>query len=304
MTYRDIVPAGPCTRTAWLSLSGLPDVPLEDESSGYFCSELTLGSPTVREVISNRPDQDGADDRTAYLGPRTVSAKLTAIRTAGAVIDAVATMFGPYLQPSARPTLHYVLERGDNPERVLTLRGSAYEWSVIGADGRDVHLQWTAADPVAYDPATYSATAWAGTSTAGGRSYDRTYDRTYAPGGMSSTTGQIIGKGDLPVRPVVDIFGPITDPLVRFSDTAGDSWVIAFAAGYRIDATNYVTVDTAAHSAYANGDPTASVLASLDWTRLVWPVLPPRVAVSFILGGTNTTQASQVAASWRDGYYG
>lgn len=292
-----------CVRTAWLTL-GEAKVLLEDETRGYFCEELTLGSPTVREVVNNRPDQDGADDRTQYVGPRTVSVKIAALFGARARIDEIATMFGPYMRPDVRPTLHYVLDRGANPERELTLRSSAYEWSVIGDNTRDIHLQWVAPDPVAYDPVGHSATAWAGTAVGGGRSYDRAYNRVYTPGGMEPAYGEIVGAGDLPIRPVVRIYGPISDPFVSFSDVDGDAWALAFETGYRIDAGEHVTIDTQGHAAYAGEDATASVLSSLDWQRVVWPVLPPGVAVRMDLTGLNTTHISQAVASWRDGYYG
>jgi hypothetical protein len=292
-----------CVRTAWLTM-GSASVPLEDRARGYFCEELTLGSPTVRDNVTNRPDQDGADDRTQYAGPRTVSAKIAALRGAGARIDEIATMFGPYMRPDARPTLHYVLDRGTNPERELTLRGSAYEWSVIGADGRDIHLQWVAPDPVAYDPVGHEVSAWAGTGVGSGRSYDRRYNRTYTPGGMDPTPGVILGTGDLPIRPTVRIYGPITDPYVTFAAEDGGAWALAFDVGYRIDAGEHVTVDTQQHAAYAGEDVTASVLSSLDWPRVVWPVLPPGVPVTMALTGENATHVTQATASWRDGYYG
>ena len=292
-----------CIRTAWLTL-GAASVPLEDESRGYFCEELTLGSPTIRENITNRPDQDGADDDTRFAGPRTVSVKIAALLGAGARVDEIATMFGPYMRPDARPTLHYILDRGTNPERQLVLRSSAYEWSVIGADGRDIHLQWVAADPVAYDPTDRSVSAWAGTGVGAGRTYNMKHNRTYTPGGLDPTPGVILGAGDLPIRPTVRIYGPITDPYVSFDGADGGAWALAFDTGYRIDAGEHVTVDTQQHAAYLGEDVTASVPSALDWQRVVWPVVPPGVAVTMALTGTGATHVTQAVATWRDGYYG
>src|SRR5215475_9017960 len=107
-----------CVRKAWLVLGG-STVQLEDQSKGYFCTSLDLGYPNVREVVNNRPDQDGADDRTRLMGPRAVSADITAIRSVPAQVDAVASMFAPYMVPSARPVLHYVLDRPGVAERTL-----------------------------------------------------------------------------------------------------------------------------------------------------------------------------------------
>src|SRR5262245_46074917 len=141
-----------CVRQAWLDLNGSTRQ-LEDPSAGYFCSNLDLGFPVVRDVVTSRADQDGAPDRTQYFGMRVINAQLRALTGAGAQIDAVAAAFAPYMFPSARPVLHYVLDRPGTPERVMTVRGAGYSWPVEGAYERSIQLQWVAADPVAYDPA-------------------------------------------------------------------------------------------------------------------------------------------------------
>lgn len=97
-----------CIRRAWLTLGALT-MPLEDESRGYFCTKLDLGYPDVRDVVNNRPDQHGIDDRTQYFGARVVSADLVA---RGQPVDEVAAAFAPFMVPSVRPTLHYVLDTG------------------------------------------------------------------------------------------------------------------------------------------------------------------------------------------------
>src|SRR5215831_18145121 len=132
-----------CARTAWLTLD-TRTVYLEDLTKGYFCTELDLGYPEVREVMSNKPDAAGADDRTNLFGARVVSANITAAASAGAVIDDVADSFAPYMDPAARPVLHYVLDRPGTPERTLTLRAAAWSWPIAGPYDRDIHLQWVA----------------------------------------------------------------------------------------------------------------------------------------------------------------
>lgn len=59
----------PCVRKAWLTL-GSTLINLEDPTQGYFCTQLDLGFPSVREVTNNKPDQDGTDDRTRFMGSR------------------------------------------------------------------------------------------------------------------------------------------------------------------------------------------------------------------------------------------
>src|SRR3974390_3207095 len=100
----------PCTRSAWLVLGALT-VPLESAALGYFCSKLDLGAPNVRAVTNPRPDQDGTDDRTAYMADRAVNAEVLAVYGAGAQMDAVAARFAPFMAPSAPPALQYALDR-------------------------------------------------------------------------------------------------------------------------------------------------------------------------------------------------
>ena len=207
-----------CVRRAWLTLGAL-SLPLEDESSGYFCQSLDLGWPESREVVNNRPDADGIDDRTRLMGGRAVSADIFATAGAGAQVDAVASAFGPFMVPSARPVLHYVLDRPGATERTLTLRAAGYAWPIAGPFERDIQLQWVAADPIARDPVAQTVVAWAGTGILG-RVYNLVFPRVYPAGAGLPSTAQIVGHGDVPIQPYVRIFGPITNPRVTF-DTVG-----------------------------------------------------------------------------------
>jgi hypothetical protein len=143
-----------CVRSAWLDLygDGTVTVPLENAGAGYFCSSLDLGSPVVRAVTTNRPDTDGEDDRTQYLGGRVVTVALSAYAGAGAQMDAVPGLFARFMAPAARPILHYVLNRPGTPERTLTVRAAAFAWPIAGPEVVNVQLQFEAADPAAYDP--------------------------------------------------------------------------------------------------------------------------------------------------------
>ena len=293
-----------CVRRAWLTL---PDGRRMDlEGRGYFCQALDLGSPGVREVVNNRPDNTGTIDRTAYLGSRLVSAKITALSTAGGRIDDIAAAFGPFMDPAARPTLHYVLDRGANPERTLVLRGAAYGWPIAGPTQRDIQLQWIAPDPLALDPIAQLATAWAPTGTAG-RTYDLTFDRTYPVGSGGSVSARVVTVGDTWVRPVLRIYGPLSAVLVLFQPDSGgpaSTWGrIPFLSTFRIDAGRFVTVDTDKHSAYMDDDPAQSVLSSLDWWNLVWPVLWPSDGYTMSLNGSAAIPSSQVACTWHDRYF-
>ena len=295
-----------CVRSAWLVLGG-KTVYLEDPTQGYFCSNLDLGYPEVREVVSNRPDQDGIDDRTRYFGARPVTADVTALRGAGAQIDRIFGLFAPFMSPASRPVLHYVLDRPGAPERTITLRAAGFSAPISGADQRDIHMQWVAADPVIRASTSTSATAWVpGAFTGEGRVYPLVFNRAYPAGTPGPTTAVISSPGDVAVQPVLRVYGPITGAAVTIDTTGAGNptphvYVVRFVPGYVIAGGHYVDVDTARKTAVLDG--ATSVINQIDWLNTTWPsvpVLPYSGLMS--LQGTFTALNTQVVATWTDGY--
>ena len=290
-------------RKAWLVL-GAQTRPLDDLAAGWVCTELDLGGINPREVTSNKPDQHGVDDHTQFLGGRVVTANMTALPDGTVPLDAVVSGFAPYVDPGARPELHYTLI-DDKGERVLTLRGASNAASMPTPSRRDFQLAWTASDPVARGAQVHQATAWAGSGQGTlGRNYDLTFDRIYDVSAGSPVVGIIESSGELPFAPVLDIFGPITNPVVTLTTTTGDTWVIRFKTDYRVDAGHRVTVDCVNHLVYPDGDDSVNHLASLDWaSSTLWPWLPILPAsTTMMLNGSGTTGVSQVRAQWHDRY--
>lgn len=291
-----------CVRRAWLTL-GAMTMPLEDESAGYYCTQLDLGYPGVRDVVDNRPDQHGVDDQTRYFAARVISANITAQSPAASSVDEVAASFAPFMDVAQRPVLHWVLERPGNAERTLTMRASGYTWPIIGGRKRDIQLQWVSAgDPIARDPIVHEATAWAGTGVLG-RVYDLVFPRVYPVGAGVAVAGRIEGDGDVPIQPYLRIFGPISAPRVTMHTALAPNVWTKINLTSRIDAGHFVGIDTVKHTVYLDDDPGKSLLASVDWANTVWPVLPNSPDYTVLeLAGTGTTTSSQVVASWQDGY--
>jgi hypothetical protein len=296
-----------CVRSAWLTLGGRTLL-LEDESAGYFCTSLDLGSPAVRDNVSPNPDRDGAVDRTQYLGSRVVEADITALRGAGAQIDAVTSLFAPFMLPSARPVLHFVLDRPGAAERVLQLRGAQYAFKISGNEQRDIVLQWLAADPVVRDPDWNQAQSYAGTGQSG-RVYNLTFSRAYPTGTQAPTTGVIQTPGDVPVRPLVRVYGPISGPKIatQVVDDTGAAITaqlgMTFVGSARVDAGHWLDIDHQKHTVRLDSDPAQSMFSSVDWSRSSWLNVPPTPGYANItLTGTGTSPITQVVAIWQDGY--
>jgi len=292
-----------CVRRAWLVM-GSSSVDLENTAAGWFCTSLDLGYPVVRDVLTNRPDQDGADDRTKYMGARTITVALTAVTGAGARIDDVADSFNPYMIPSARPVLHYILDRPGYPERTCVVRAANYDWPIAGPDQRDIALQWVAADPTMYDPTVNTVIAWAGSSGGAGRIYNWTPNRVYPTSGSGQTSGLIMVAGDFPVRPLLQIYGPITGPQVSFIGAGMGSTQLRTMSNYTINAGHFLQIDTRTKEVFLDGDRTQPAGSAMDWANSTWPVLVPigNNYWSMTLFGTSTTNASQCWAIWQNGY--
>jgi hypothetical protein len=290
-----------CVRRAWLTLPDGRSIALEGR--GYFCSNLDLGMPEVREVTNNRPDHNGTNDRTTLMGSRLVSANIVALAGAGARIDEVAAAFGPFMAPGNRPTLHYVLDRGANEERTMVVRGSGYSWPVVGTDERDIQLQWVAPDPAAYGAVTHIAAAWTG-STIRGRVYNRNYPWSYPAGSSSSANAVMRIGGDLPVSPYLRLYGPISAPWVDIVTAIAPvtRFRLTFLGTARIDAGHFVGIDCDKRTVYLDDDPRQSWLPMINWPSTQWPYLAPSPTVSWIMsvGGQNTSHITQVQATWNE----
>lgn len=299
-------PGTTCVRRVWLTLGSL-SMDCHSPAAGYFVTSFDPGAPDIRAVTNVRPDDDGIDDHTQFMGARTVSVDISAIVTAGAVIDQVAAQFAPFMVPSARPTLHYVLDRPGAPERIMVVRAAQYAYKVDDNYQRDIQLQFVAADPVAYDPAPQSATSWAGSSgNIAGRRYDLTFDRTYPAGSSGPSSALLSTDGDVPVQPLLRLFGPATGAQVRFNVPGGLSGAVGMIASYTIDAGHYIEVDCNQKTAFRDGDPAQNVMAFLNWNLTMtygWPtIVPGQASLYMAYTATSATSATQVQAFWNDGY--
>jgi hypothetical protein len=293
-----------CIRRAWLELGG-NILALEDDAAGYYCTELNLGYPEVREVMHNRPGMSGADDRTQFFGSRAIAAHITG-RNGALTADQISTIFAPYMMPNLRPRLHYILDRPGEPERFITVRAANYAWPISGSRARSVELHWIAADPTMYDPMTSIVEAKAGTGPPSfmARTYNLTFDRIYqTPGGGAASEATIESPGDIALRPRFRIYGPITAARVNLAVSTGEVLHLWLVGSARIDKGQYLEINTLEHTAFYNSDPTRPALTDIDWANSTWPVLPILPEhTAMTLTGTTTDNTSKAQAVWSDGF--
>jgi hypothetical protein len=177
---------------------------------------------------------------------------------------------------------------------------------VNGYAARSLHLQFVAADPLPVDPTWRNTTAWSGSGTSAGRSYPLTFPRAYpaGSGGPGATVGTIVTVGDVPVAPLLYIYGPITRPHAWIVNTdLSGTFDIYTLPGLTISAGHSLVIDTRAKTAYLDNDPTQPAMASIDWTSTSWPLVTPSPNTGNLrLAGSSTSGITQVVAWWQDVY--
>lgn len=117
---------------------------------------------------------------------------------------------------------------------------------------------------------------------------------------MNSDRSQAVTiRSEMPVWPVVEIFGPVTNPVVTIVSAAGTS--VQFEARVALQYDEKVTIDTRpwARSAMRNG--TANIAGSLRGTRLSKASLAPG-SYEVGLKGLDQTGTARVRLSWRSTY--
>jgi hypothetical protein len=184
------------------------------------------------------------------------------------------------------------------------VRAANYAAPIAGAYQRDIQLQWVAPDPIARDPNQKTATTYSGGSTVSGRTYNLGFARTYPAGGGASSNATISSPGDMAIRPLVRIYGPITKPVLTFQiQPSGTTTTFAFLASLVMDANSWVDVDAANHTVFLQSDPTRSAINQVDWNVSSWPYLPilPQSTI-MSLAGSSTSGNTQAVAYWNDGY--
>jgi hypothetical protein len=293
------------SRKAWLVLNGIT-LPLDDHDAGYAMLELDLSYPDIRDVTNNRPNQSGIDDRTRYFGGRVVTAKIAAWPGGNVALDDIVDNFAPYLNPAVRPELHYTTDSGSDIERVLILRASALAAPMTIPYRRDIQLSWVAPDGLVRDAAIKTATAMSGSSTSPGRNYNLTFPRLYPPGGGSQVNAVFQTDGDVPVSPLLRLFGPITAAVIATQATMGGTTyngLIQFDQAFVIGSGQHVDIDCLNHTVLLNGDPTQSLQGHVLFTPTVWPLIWPAPYTNVLsLSGQSTAGVTQVEAIWQDGY--
>jgi Siphovirus-type tail component, C-terminal domain len=247
--------------------------------------------PAVRAVTEDRVAGHGAVDSTAYLSAASVVLNLLLYGdgiTDGTGLGIGQAAFldeiGPMLNPGKRPVL--IVTDSDWPQtegRQITLRLDSMLKARSDPTNWAVQVNWAAPNGVWEDASTTeldvpvtlpSTTGLIITNTTGlhiSATNGLDMPPTSAPGEFSASN-----PGNLPSQWTGSLYGPAIGPKVA-NDTVG--LALEFTDDVVLQAGDYVALDSAARSAFLNGDPGSSLLSNINFSTSTWFQLQP---------GTNT----------------
>lgn len=257
-----------------------------------FVLNLAVGSPTIRVVTENRPDDDGESDSTARHGGRAVALDLRVTEDPEAVLDELTSFTGP----AARP---YLVMRSDAWAGPRRLRLRTDQWSApVDADMppniRDMQAQWRAPDGIYEAVEESHLTVPVDIPSPAGVAFPITFPFSFAGTGSSGAV-TVTNIGNTASHHVTRLYGPITAPRL-INMLTGEQ--LAFTDSLVLGAGEYVEVDTREHSANLNGDPAIGRLGHLSFASSRWWRLQPGVQ-NIRYTGTAPSAGAQAVFTYR-----
>lgn len=233
--------------------------------TGVAHSSLEKGYPTVREVTTDRTDDDGTTDTTDKHGAAAVSLKLVLYQhgTTRAIIDELSS----FSSPSQRPYL-YVSDDEWTQDRRIMLRPDQFSQPIEAGRGalRDVQASWKAPTGLWEAVTETTVSILADTGASGGRTYPRTYPRTYTAT-TSTSRAEVINPGTVPCHWIARFYGPCTAPALR-NELTGQR--LQFAPTLVLGAGEYVEVDSAERTALFESDPDQDRVGDIQFESNSW----------------------------------
>jgi hypothetical protein len=254
-------PAGTVTNT----------LDLMDAANSYQVASLDVGFPTVRDVVAPLPTRDGDYDSTRLYGPRSVTVAGSFVPSSAGSRQKALQALRWWCQPRLRPRVVYAVD-GDCAPLWLGIRGSHLGAPISNAAVSAFTAAWVAPDPVARALTTQSATINPGAS------------------------GTVTNAGTYRAWPVLDVYGPCTNPVVTWVTPAAGAVVFA---GLTIASGDYVEVDTNAQTALLNANPGASVYPWIDFHNTRWAGLEPG-ATTLSFTASSSSSPAHVVVKWAD----
>lgn len=268
-------------------------------------TSVGVGAPDVRSADAAPPQMDGTRFGRDERAGRLITFGMAVLDTDDRVLDRAAALEAAWLadevrrEPGALSTLRYRLH--DRTRRVYGRpRRFAANPDPYRVGQVLITCDFQCVDHLFYaDDLTAVSVGVVPPSSGGGFDEPMVEPWTYVSV-TESRPGEIRVVGDLPVSPVVTIWGPITDPIIRISGI-GDVKVNTTLAS----AFASLVVDTRHWEMTVIRNDGASLAGKLDWSTppLDRVLIPPGVH-TVVLRGEDETGTARMTVEWREVYAG
>jgi len=166
---------------------------------------------------------------------------------------------------------------------------SPYQVNFKAYDPR-LYGPWQSVD-IAYNPAFENI---------GGRSYNKTYPKTWIVS-ASSSPGQLIvtNSGNIETKPMIIFYGPVADPAAVFTTSDGHIYVFRLSGLTLTDVNDFAVVDFSKHTVTrSTGQNLYNYSVGSDWF-----LLEPKPIVNNVrFTGTALAAPSHMSVQWRNAY--
>lgn len=266
------------------------------KAGGLSVTKVTLGSPTPRAVVENRPSDHGSVDSTSFYGPRSI--EVTG-QVQAPSMEAFWPLVDNLLGKLALGSEHTFRFRrlGDAFDLQVTVRvDSNVDLPVADPATPKPYARWGVSLYCA-DPRIYTSTQTAGSydpmvSGAGGLVFPLTFPLVFAaPGGAGSMS--LDNKGNVSTPPTIVVTGPVTNPIVD-NDTLGLS---IRTRNCGLAAGDTLTLDAREHTVVLNGTTLRPDL--VDVARTTWWDLRPGVNQVRLRGTGMVAAQTELSVAFR-----
>lgn len=266
--------------------------------TGLSLDGVDMGAPVIRDSVENRPNADGTIDSTAFIGARVITLSISA-PAAGVLAQSVLR----YGAPALRSTLTITGLSGylDLPIQA-TVRSAGIATITSPEDHRRNRVRFVAQFVVPtgilegislQEKAVYPSS----TAAVSGVTFDLAFDWSFGVTvGVIGAISILVG-GTAAVWPVINIYGPCTNPKLTNLNTGR---ILGFT-GLNIAAGNYLEINTANRTIRYNGLAADPRYSSVDWAISSWWPLQPGIN-SVVFDPLTSSPPSQAVFSWRDAY--
>lgn len=251
-----------------LTAPNMEPLPLSAES-GLRVTRLDVGSPEIRGVVDRRPGRSGTDDHTTLHGARLVTITAQIHDTPTWSRWEVLTRLGAYCHPGLRPTM--LIETDGRAARAIDLRAEDFSPPLVGQAVTEIQVSWVAPSGLirSADPQIVTIPVQRD-STASGRSYDWSPDRSY-PHADPPGLALVHQAGTAPAPWLLRIYGYCITPRIE-TDTG--EVLVEFGTG-PVPQHQYWECDSVERTVFENSLPTANRRNHLRYVESTWCELPP-----------------------------